>query len=223
MFPRRRYWPLRALPVCRVEDEHTATDVSRRGRRTMRAVMSGPLASLRRLRADHTIGGASPEVAVSAHRWALVGAGVFVLLVMTPSACGRAAQPIEIAVGAADEPYPFRFVASGSAVDAGLVCPAGDVDEAAARYSIEIGTVAESTFICDDGSGSFVIQTVIEDDPEFEGEGLPVSPWTVTSGSGSYERLQGQGTHRFLPAEDVHAKRPLTAVVQLITGEVSRG
>lgn len=133
-------------------------------------------------------------------------------------------QQVELAVDStADQIYPFHFVASGPAVDAGLVCPEGEVDEADSRTELDGETsVGATTFPCDDGTGSFVLETVV-DTTGFEGEGVPVSDWRVISGTGSYTSLEGQGAHSFILPSEVYEKGPLIAVLQVVVGEVSSG
>jgi hypothetical protein len=143
------------------------------------------------------------------------------VLASTCSACSPSGPlEVEIAVGSGDRVYPFEFVASGPAVDQGMMCAGGDVEEADARFRAAEISVAENRFVCDDGSGSFVTETVI-DQTGFEGEGLPVGDWSVVSGTGAYEKLRGDGSHRYLGVSDVYAESPLDAVVQVISGEVS--
>lgn len=163
------------------------------------------------------------EVPTAAGPVAGIMLGLVLLGVAIPACTSGGAHEVEIAVGAGNAPYPFRFVASGRAVDTGLLCPGGGVEEMDARFDAAGTGFAENTFVCDDGSGSFVLETVIEEDPEFAGEGLPVSAWTVISGTGSYEELQGHGTHRYLTVEDAYPEGPLDAVLQVISGEVDRG
>jgi len=132
------------------------------------------------------------------------------------SACSPSGPlQVEIAVGSGERVYPFEFVASGPAVDEGMICAGGDVEEADSP-----GIFVGNTFVCEDGSGSFVTETVV-DTRGFEGEGLPVSDWRVVSGTGSHEKLQGEGSHRYLAPADAYAEGPLQAVLQIITGEVT--
>jgi hypothetical protein len=150
--------------------------------------------------------------------WLIVLAGMC-------AGCGPSGpQQVELAVGStADRIYPLHFVASGPAVDAGLVCDGGEVDEADSREEVDgEESVGETTFICDDGTGSFVLETVI-DTTGFEGEGLPVSEWRVISGTGSYTNLEGQGAHSFILPSEVYELGPLIAVLQVVIGEVSTG
>ena len=154
-------------------------------------------------------------------RWVVLG---LILLALMCSACSPGApQQVELAVGSGDRKLTFEFVASGPAVNEGLVCPPGLVEEADAREQPGFVFVLENTFLCDDETGSFVLETVIVDEPDLEGEGNPVGDWSVVSGTGSYEQLQGQGAHRYLDLSEVYAKGPINGVLQVITGEMSSG
>jgi hypothetical protein len=91
------------------------------------------------------------------------------------------------------------FVATGPAVDAGLMCPTGDtIDifgkvsafETGVGFNIQLGKL----FTCDDGSGEFVLKLQIRIDPK----GVNFN-WLVVDGSGAYERLRGTGSGVGLP------------------------
>lgn len=156
------------------------------------------------------------DIGVSAHRLRARIALGLVAAALACSACSPSgALQVEIAVGSGERSYPFEFVASGPAVEEGIICAGGDVEEADAR-----GNIAKNTFACENGSGSFVTETVV-DRTGFEGEGLPVSDWSVVSGTGSYEKLQGEGSHRYLGVAEVYEEGPLNAVLQIITGEMT--
>lgn len=134
------------------------------------------------------------------------------------AACGGGALDVEIAVGVTDQQvYPFVFIASGPAVDKGVICPAGEVEEGPGASNI-----ARNTFVCEDGTGSFGIETVV-DLRGFEGEGVPVSDWTVTSGTEEYATLRGTGSHSWFAPDEVAPRGNLNAVCQLIEGTVESG
>jgi hypothetical protein len=147
----------------------------------------------------------------------------FLLLALCSSCSPSGPLQVELAVGSGERLYPFEFVASGPAVDEGVVCSGGDVEEGDFREEVAgLVTIGENTFICDDGSGSFVLETVLDRTGFEEEEGLPVGDWRVLSGTGSYQKLQGQGAHRYVLLSDVEPADPIT-VLQVLAGEVSSG
>jgi hypothetical protein len=85
------------------------------------------------------------------------------------------------------------FTATGAAVDAGWMCPKGDTLDSGVTASPVAGGwrfIGEKTFTCDDGSGTFTLRfdaTVIID--PYSGAGT----WRVTSGTGDYTKLAGEG------------------------------
>ncbi len=99
----------------------------------------------------------------------------------------------------------YTFEATGPAVDAGLMCSAGSIEnqsdflpvDPAASWHWEYGLV------CDDGSGTIVIAN-----DRFEIEGAdPDGPiedlvWEVESGTGAYQLLAGAGLMQHIEAEE---------------------
>ena len=92
------------------------------------------------------------------------------------------------------------FIASGPAVDAGLVCDEGDVEEVFRRVSgsrsirnFNIQIVNE--FTCDDGTGTFLVKLQVHV--------VLFSPssftWTVVGGTGDYVDLRGAGSGDGIP------------------------
>jgi hypothetical protein len=85
------------------------------------------------------------------------------------------------------------FTATGAAVDAGWMCPKGDtLDSGVAASPVAGGWrfIGDKTFTCDDGSGTFTLRfdaTVIIDPRSGAGT------WRVTSGTGDYTKLAGEG------------------------------
>ena len=103
------------------------------------------------------------------------------------------------------------------------MCASGDVEEGAFHERERLVSVGENTFVCHDGTGSFVLETEI-DTTGFEGEGVPDGDWRVVSGTGSYEQLQANGVHHYMTTdEEVYATGSITAVVQVVTGDVGSG
>ena len=128
---------------------------------------------------------------------AAVAVMVQALAVFPAGATPPADVAFEVETSLLGDPNPF--VASGPAVDSGLVCAAGTVVDA-------IGKVAGSApngfnfqgvkhFICDDGSGEFFVNLQARIDfrkgTTFE--------WNVLRGTGDYERLHGAGSGVGLP------------------------
>ena len=103
---------------------------------------------------------------------------------------GSDALPIRIV---SDLPDAMAFVATGPAVDAGIVCPTGTIvftntgntpthDSAFDRW--------QDHYTCDDGSGTFILGAdVFFDEPG----GVNYGVWNIVSGTGAYETLRGGG------------------------------
>jgi len=87
------------------------------------------------------------------------------------------------------------FVATGPAVDAGLVCPSGtEVDPevivrntAGGRFTI---LKILKSFTCEDGSGTFDVRMTVKLFPD----GTTTANWKVVAGTGNYTALRGHGT-----------------------------
>lgn len=95
------------------------------------------------------------------------------------------------------------FTASGPAVDAGLVCAAGDTIDSdlpqAAGFRSERGVnlLILKHFSCTDGSGDFWIKLQVRIDAR--GDDFT---WAIVDGSGGYERLRGTGSGLGVPMGD---------------------
>ncbi len=86
------------------------------------------------------------------------------------------------------------FVASGPAVDAGLICPAGDTLDLIARPSgwqsfRAVNYHGAKLFTCSVGGGTFILRLEVRVDPR-KGD---TANWNVASGTGAYAALQGTG------------------------------
>ena len=120
-----------------------------------------------------------------------------VFLAGTASAA-LAAQPLAIhievdeIIAASGEP----FAASGPAVDAGLVCPSGTVEELSTKVSgppsgaFSILNVVKR-FDCDDASGSFDVRLVVRLD---NATGETTARWVVVDGTEAYSNLHANGS-----------------------------
>ncbi len=85
------------------------------------------------------------------------------------------------------------FVATGPAVDAGLICPSGDSMDVLSKPSgfqsdRGVNYFVRKLFTCGDGSGTFIIQMEVRVD--FRGDN---ANWNVLSGTGRYDNLHGTG------------------------------
>jgi hypothetical protein len=85
------------------------------------------------------------------------------------------------------------FVATGPAVDAGVMCPSGATINTALTTSGS-GTVVnlgvEKLFTCDDGSGTFVVKMRVSLNTE---TGFTSARWNAKRGTGDYANLHGSG------------------------------
>ena len=91
------------------------------------------------------------------------------------------------------QPGHGPFTASGSAVDAGMICATGQtMDDSVKEAGLQSGRLANyqvyKRFICDDGSGEFLLKLQVLVD----GRGNNYN-WVVIDGTGNYEKLHGVG------------------------------
>jgi hypothetical protein len=139
-------------------------------------------------------------------RLAAVTAALFLVM---PVATAQATPPLdvnfEVQTSFIDE-GPLSggpFTASGPAVDAGLVCAAGDTIDndlpQAAGYQSERGVnlLIVKHFSCTDASGEFWIKLQVRIDAR--GDDFT---WAIVDGTGDYERLRGTGSGLGVPAGD---------------------
>ncbi len=87
-----------------------------------------------------------------------------------------------------------NFTATGEAVDAGIVCPTGDVIHVYFKATgYQSGTVQIiqiiKRFICDDGSGDFDVKLQVRLDQS--GDHFT---WDILGGTGAYANLNGTGS-----------------------------
>ena len=107
-----------------------------------------------------------------------------------------AAQPLAIhievleTIAGGTEP----FIASGAAVDDGLVCATGTVVETAATSKETNGPYTKlwitKRFDCSDGSGTFDVDMVVKLN---KSTGTTTANWKVVAGTGNYANLKGNG------------------------------
>ncbi len=121
-----------------------------------------------------------------------------VLLAMMPIASATATPPLDVTfdVEFIFEPPAGGFGATGSAVDAGSMCPGGTVEEVAFRQSRNTQNVTTvDRFICDAGEGfglddSFIMKAQIHIDwSTFEFWGH----WVIMDGTGAFTGIHGTG------------------------------
>lgn len=136
----------------------------------------------------------------------LAVAFMLVLLVSFPAAAAPQSLEVTIEVDTMFEGpvvFPSYFIASGPAVDAGLICASGVVYDPrtivagppdASRLNFHI----TKQFVCDDGSGEFFINLMahVVFDPYND-----VGTWNMMKSSGTYAGLHGRGTLVGTPIE----------------------
>lgn len=98
------------------------------------------------------------------------------------------------------------FDASGPAVDAGVICPHGDVSDTmnmvAGYQSVRlVNLFIRKVFVCSDGSGSFEMNLNVHlvNDPY-----QAISQWVIVAGDGAYARLRGTGGIFAAPLDEDH-------------------
>ena len=122
----------------------------------------------------------------------------FALLAITVSTV-FAAPPMDVHIDAfeklADENEPL-FNAVGSAVDAGVMCPTGKVED----LQVDIVGPPDGTFRilnvlkkfdCEDGSGTFDVMLIVRLNLT---TGETVARWNVVGGTGAYTHLHERGS-----------------------------
>jgi hypothetical protein len=101
-----------------------------------------------------------------------------------------------------DGPNHGDFVASGDAVDSGLICVSGTFVDTGIRFAgyqsdrgmVQLQVVKE--FTCDDGTGTFVAKLQIQ--ANFD-TGIESFTWVVLGGTGDYGSLHGGGRGSTVP------------------------
>ena len=134
-------------------------------------------------------------------RWitALMVAGATALSLASPAV---AASPKSVTIVShvtfnPDGPNYGDFVATGSAVDSGVICSSGTFVDLGIRFAgfqsnrgvVQLQVVKE--FTCDDGSGTFVVKMQIQ--ANFD-TGIESFSWVVLDGTGDYGSLHGSGS-----------------------------
>jgi hypothetical protein len=123
-----------------------------------------------------------------------LGAGLCIIFLIAPA---LAAPPLDahIVVSATIDPDPDPFVASGSAVSAGMLCSSGQATD----LSVDVTSPPSGKFNilkvlkhfeCDDESGTFDVKLVVKLDLTTH---ETTAQWIVVGGTGSYAALHGSG------------------------------
>lgn len=85
------------------------------------------------------------------------------------------------------------FVATGPAVNDGIVCASGDVLDVSSKFAgftdFGFNIQVQKEFTCDDDSGSFFMKLQVRID--HKGDNFN---WVIAGGTGDYERLHGAGS-----------------------------
>ena len=101
-----------------------------------------------------------------------------------------------------DGPNYGDFVATGRAVDSGLICASGTFVDTGLRFAgfqsnrgiVQLQVVKE--FTCNDGTGTFVVKLQIQ--ANFD-TGIESFTWVVLRGTGDYRSLHGSGRGSTVP------------------------
>jgi hypothetical protein len=127
-------------------------------------------------------------------------AGLVTLLTLgLVAAPAMAMKPLAVHIEVAEDtvgPIADDFYASGSAVDAGLMCSSGTVIDLPGAWASgpPSGTFTilhtSKHFECDDGSGTFDVRMVVRLDLT---SGGTTANWIVIGGTGAYSTLKGNG------------------------------
>ena len=122
---------------------------------------------------------------------------VAILLLTLGVTASAATPPLDVSIVAHTSFGPDGsfgpFWATGPAVTAGLICPAGDsIDQVSKVMGYQSNRSANyfvrKLFTCFDGSGSFLVQMEVRLD--YRGDN---ANWIVLSGTGVYQNLHGTG------------------------------
>ncbi|NIM95394.1 MAG: hypothetical protein GTO18_16990 [Anaerolineales bacterium] len=111
-------------------------------------------------------------------------------------------------------PTSGPFIASGPAVDAGIICGSGNTNDVFIKESGNPDKplrrlVAYKQFTCGDGSGEFILKMNMKFDRQ---TGLPSGNWRVVDGYGEYEDLRGSGKFEGFPLGE--------GLLEIINGKV---
>jgi hypothetical protein len=130
-----------------------------------------------------------------------------------------AAQPLDVHIEAPttiDTTDVDTFTATGPFVDAGGLCPSGDVSEVFVATSGPPGGTFRNLrivkhFVCDNGSGTFDVKLNVRLDLTTS---YTTASWKVVEGTGAYTRLKGNG--KLIGIPDV----PNTSILDIYDGQM---
>jgi hypothetical protein len=125
-------------------------------------------------------------------------AATVAVITVTASVAAAAPQQVQIVSHMTFNPDGFNygtFEASGSAVDNGVICDSGTVDDTRVIFAgFQSGRGAQipvrKTFTCADGSGTFFVKIQVHLDFESDTESFS---WVILGGTGDYAGLRGSG------------------------------
>ena len=115
------------------------------------------------------------------------------MLLLTPMVPAAATPPAGVEIVVPD--FEGAFVATGPAVDDGVICGTGEVETTFVKPSgfqsnqhliLKVGKL----FTCDDGTGTFSAKLEVRIDFD---TGVSFQ-WVIKGGTGDYERLRGSGS-----------------------------
>ena len=123
------------------------------------------------------------------------------LLVLSVASVGAATPPSDVHIEADITVGGGPFIATGPAVDEGLVCGSGfatatDLKVSGAPGNTGFNVQVIYLFTCDDGSGEFYVKLQVRIDQKGDNYN-----WVVLGGNGDYEKLHGTGSGIGIPQE----------------------
>jgi hypothetical protein len=129
-------------------------------------------------------------------RFLSVLAGVFLLAISVSPVFAAAPLPVHIEVNETfGIPSPDPFTASGAAVDNGLICGSGMVEDVAVTSNNSSGPFqiikVLKRFDCGDESGTFDIKMVVKLNKNTKNT---TAKWRILGGTGGYAGLKGHGS-----------------------------
>jgi hypothetical protein len=119
---------------------------------------------------------------------------LLLILAVVPAAASSPPSDVEFEVESSLLGDPGPFVASGPAVDNGVICDTGTVVDDSGKVTgfspTGFNLQGIKHFICDDGSGEFFVNLQARIDFR---KGTTFN-WNIISGTGDYEKLHGAGS-----------------------------
>jgi hypothetical protein len=128
----------------------------------------------------------------------LVTITILISLLVLASPVSAASKPMDVNIISPlnTTTQTGTFTASGPAVDAGLICPSGDVIDMEGKVAGNfdngfINLRVKKLFVCDDSSGTFDVYMNVKVyfDPPYS-----TAIWRIAGGTGDYATLKGAGS-----------------------------